>query len=427
MFAITIPMTLSGLSTPLLGMVDTAVMGHLDAAYYLGAVAVGALVFSFLFWGFGFLRMGVTGLTAQAVGANDTRKVVGTLSRGFVLAAIFGVVLVLLQDVIISVVLYFLETTDNVESNLALYLDVRILSAPAVLINYVLLGWFLGIQRPRYTLYLLFLVNFTNILLDLLFVVVWDWRVEGVAWASVCAEYVGLLLGVFLLVDYLKKQGLRWSLRSDLVFSRFNELFRVSGNIFIRTFCLIGSFAFFTLQGAKYGEATLAANAILMNFQTFMAHGLDGFAHAAEALVGKYFGKRDYVAMMEAVIVCAFWSVLVALGFVLVYWMLGDDLILMLTDIDEVRDTALTYLPWAIFAPLISVWGYLFDGVFIGMAWSVAMRNTMLISTLVFGLAWYFTQPLENHGLWLALMFFMLARGVTMGIVFLVKKDRSFA
>ena len=314
--------------------------------------------------------------------------------------------------------LLFIETIDNVENNLALYLDVRIFSAPAALINYVLLGWFLGIQRPRYTLYLLFLVNITNIILDVLFVVVWDWRVAGVAWASVCAVYLGILLGLYLMLNYLKGHGIAWAIRRDIVLSRFNELFRVSGNIFIRTFCLIGSFAFFTLQGAKYGEATLAANAILMNFQTFMAHGLDGFAHAAEALVGKYFGWRDYRAMNKAIVVCAFWSVLVALGFVLVYGLLGDDLILLLTNIPEVSNTALTYLPWAIVAPVISVWGYLFDGIFIGMAWSAAMRNTMLVSTLIFVIAWYFTQQWGNHGLWMAMSIFMAARGVTMGIVF---------
>lgn len=420
-------MTLSGMSTPLLGMVDTAVMGHLDAAYYLGAVAVGSLVFSFLFWGFGFLRMGVTGLTAQAVGAENSSEIVGTLSRGLVLAVVFGLLLILFQSLIISASLFLIETSENVESNLAVYLDVRILSAPAALLNYVLLGWFLGIQHARYTLYLLLLVNITNIILDVLFVVVWDWRVEGVAWASVCAEYLGLLLGLYLMGRYLKHQVIPWSWRADMAINRFAGLFRVSVNIFIRTLCLIGSFAFFTLQGAKYGEVTLAANAILMNFQTFMAHGLDGFAHAAEALVGKYFGKRDYRKMTQAIVVCAFWSVLIALFFVLFYGLFGDELIKLLTDITEVQQTALMYLPWAIAAPFISVWGYFFDGVYIGMSWSAAMRNTMLISTFIFLCAWFFTQNWGNHGLWVALMLFMLARGVTMGLVFQLKSSRQFA
>jgi len=415
-------MTLSGMSTPLLGLVDTAVMGHLEAAYYLGAVAVGSLVFSFLFWGFGFLRMGVTGLTAQALGAEKPSEVVGTLSRGLVLAVVFGLLLILFQNLIISATLFLIETSENVESNLAVYLDVRILSAPAALLNYVLLGWFLGIQHPRYTLYLLLLVNITNIILDVLFVVVWDWRVEGVAWASVCAEYLGLLLGLYLMGRYLKRRKISWSWRADMAFNRFSGLFRLSANIFIRTLCLIGSFAFFTLQGAKYGEVTLAANAILMNFQTFMAHGLDGFAHAAEALVGKYFGRRDYQRMKQAIVVCSFWSIMIALVFVLFYGLFGDNLIHLLTDITEVQQTAMMYLPWAIAAPLISVWGYLFDGIYIGMSWSAAMRNTMLISTAVFLVVFAITQQWENHGLWFALMVFMLARGVTMGFVFWRKK-----
>lgn len=409
-------MTLSGMSTPLLGMVDTAVMGHLDAAYYLGAVAVGALVFSFLFWGFGFLRMAVTGLTAQAYGADDLEKVAGTLVRGLFLAFLFGTLLVFLQKQIIDISLMFIETSQNVETNLALYLNIRIWSAPAALVNYVLLGWFLGIQRPRYTLYLLLLINIANIVFDILFVVVWDWQVEGVAWASVIAEYLGFVLALFITANYLGQKGIRWDLARHLRLDLFAELFRISGNIFIRTLCLIGSFAFFTLQGAKFGEVTLAANAILMNFQTFMAHGLDGFAHAAEALVGKYKGKKDRQSLFQSMVVCGLWSIVVALGFVFFYALFGGTLVNILTDIEEVRSTTLEYMPWAIAAPMISVWGYLFDGIFIGLAWSAAMRNTMLLSTLVFVLTWYLTLEWGNHGLWFALMVFMLARGVTMGV-----------
>jgi len=417
-FAIMVPMTLSGLSIPLLGMVDTAMMGHLDAAYYLGAVAVGSLVFSFLFWGFGFLRMGVTGLTAQAYGAQDQTKILGTLTRGLSLALCLGVLLILLQDAIVHFSLLLIESSDNVERNLALYLEVRIFSAPAALINYVLLGWFLGIHRPRLTLYLLILVNVSNIVLDLLFVMVWDWRVQGVAWASVCAEYMGLLLGIYLIRAYAKEKKLTWDWRQDLMWEKFTALFHVSGNIFIRTLCLISCFAFFTLQGAKFGETILAANAVLMNFQTFMAYGLDGFAHAAEALVGKHSGRRDRRALLDTIVICAFWSIVVALTFSACYYGLGPSLIGLLTGLTNVREAALEYLPWAIAAPILSVGGYLFDGIFIGAAWSAAMRNTMLISSVVFVLAWYFSQQWENHGLWFALMSFMLARGITMAFEF---------
>ena len=420
-------MTLSGLSTPLLGMVDTAVMGHLEAAHYLGAVALGSLVFSFLFWGFGFLRMGVTGLTAQALGANDNEMIIGAVTRGATLALFFGVLLILFHSYIIQIALWLIETTKNVEQNLAIYLEIRIWSAPAALLNYVLIGWFLGIHKPRNTLYLLLSVNIINIVLDILFVVVWDWRVEGVAWASVCAEYMGLLLGLYLMFAHQQRKGMQWQWKRDLAFAQFTPLFRVSGNIFIRTLCLIGSFAFFTLQGAKFGEATLAANAVLMNFQAFMAHGLDGIAHTAEALVGKYIGRKDQLALMQSIVVCAFWSILVAFCFVAFYWLFGEWLIGRLTDIPIVVDTTVKYLPWAIAAPILSVWGYLFDGIFIGASWSKDMRNTMLISTAVFLSVWYATQSLGNHGLWLALMVFMLARGVSMAMIFYKKKSHHFS
>ncbi|MDH5544890.1 MAG: MATE family efflux transporter [Gammaproteobacteria bacterium] len=423
-FMIVVPMVLSGVSTPLLGMVDTALMGHLDQPYYLGAVAVGALAFSFLYWGFGFLRMSVTGLTAQALGASDTEVIVGTLVRGLLFAAVIGIFLLLAQGLVIRATMWLVDTSANVENGLSLYLAIRLWSAPAAFINYVLVGWFLGVQRPAYTLYLLLLVNLTNIVLDIVFVYVWSWDISGVAWASVFAEYLGCIFGLFLTKRIVSKRGWVLTWRNHIQAQKFRSLFQLSGNIFIRTLCLIGSFAFFTIQGARYGEIVLAANAILMNLQTFMAYALDGFAHAAEALVGKSIGERDYAATRRSIVICVFWSALIAASFVLAYALFGPSIINLLTDLPEVREAALIYLPWAIIAPLLSVWSYVLDGIFVGAAWSVLMRNTMVVSTLIFLVTWYVLQEWGNHGLWLAFMVFMSARGMTMAWVFFQRKHQ---
>ena len=420
------PMILSNLTIPLLGLVDTAVVGHLSSPHYLGAVAVGGLIFSFIYWGFGFLRMGTTGLTAQAHGREDGDEIRAIMGRALLLAAVFACALLVLQGVIHGIAFAVLEASAAVEAAAAQYFFIRIWSAPASLANYVLIGWFLGMQNARGPLYLLLVINITNIVLDLVFVLAWHMDVAGVALASVVAEYLGMLVGLWLLRRELRGCAGRWRGAAMLAWHKLRELVVVNVNILIRTLCLIFSFAFFTAQGAKQGDVVLAANAVLMNFQTFMAYGLDGFAHAAEALVGRAVGQRNASAFRRAVYTAGLWSLLVAVAFVGVYGVGGVWVINGLTDIEAVRQTAYVYLPWLILAPLLSVWGYLYDGIFIGATRSVEMRNTMLLSTVVFFLpAWYVLQPWGNHGLWAALMVFMVARGVTMAVSYGLMRRRG--
>ena len=420
------PMILSNLTIPLLGLVDTAVVGHLNSPHYLGAVAVGGLIFSFIYWGFGFLRMGTTGLTAQAQGREDGDEIRAIMARALLLAALLACALLALQGVIHVVAFAVLEASPAVEAAAAQYFFIRIWSAPASLANYVLIGWFLGMQNARGPLYLLLVINITNIVLDLVFVLAWHMDVAGVALASVVAEYLGVLVGLWLVRRELRGCAGRWRGTAMLAWHKLRELVVVNVNILIRTLCLIFSFAFFTAQGAKQGDVVLAANAVLMNFQTFMAYGLDGFAHAAEALVGRAVGQRNAAAFRRAVYTAGLWSLLVAVAFVAVYGVGGVWVINGLTDIEAVRQTAYVYLPWLIAAPLLSVWSYLYDGIFIGATRSAEMRNTMLLSTVVFFLpAWYVLQPWGNHGLWAALMVFMAARGVTMAVSYGVMRRRS--
>ena len=410
-----VPLILSNLSIPLLGLVDTAVVGHLEHSYYLGAVAIGALIFSFLFWGFGFLRMGTTGLIAQAFGEGNNLELRATLTRAALLALLFSLLILLLQFPIGQLAFYLLEASREVEHYALEYFTIRVWSAPATLLNYVLIGWMLGMQSARGPLLLLLVTNISNIVLDLWFVIVLGMTVDGVAIASVIAEYIGCAVGLWFTFKLLKQHPAPQRNMAILNRQKLRQLLTLNSNIMLRTLCLIFTLAFFTAQGAKLGDLVLAANAILMNFQTLMAYALDGFAHAAEALVGRAIGKRDRNALKSAIYTAGTWSLGFALLFVSLYAFAGPWIIMQLSDIDAVRAAAEEYLIWSIFMPLVAVWSYLFDGIFIGATRAREMRNTMLTSTLlVFLPAWWLLQPWGNHGLWAALMLFMGARGVTM-------------
>jgi len=419
-------MILSNLTVPILGIVDTAVVGHLNSPHYLGAVAIGGLIFSFVFWAFGFLRMGTTGQVAQAHGRQDHNEMRSGFARAGLLALVLSVAMLALQFPIHATAMWLLEASSEVEFYAGEYFQIRIWSAPATLFTYVLIGWFLGMQNARGPLYLLLVINLTNIFLDLLFVWGLGMDVDGVALASVISEYIGVFVGLWLLKRELQRYPGKWLKQLIFDASKLRQMFVVNQNIFIRTLCLIFSFAFFTAQGAKHGDIILAANAVLMNFQTFMAYGLDGFANAAEALVGKAVGQKNREAFKQAVHTAALWSAGVAVFFTLLYLLLGIQLINLLTDIEAVRNMAYLYLPWLIVSPLLSVWSYLFDGVFIGATRTAEMRNTMLVSTFVFFLpAWYLLQGFGNHGLWAALMVFMLARGISMWLSYRLLDKRA--
>lgn len=421
------PMILSNLSVPLLGMVDTAVVGHLESAHYIGAVAVGSMIFGIVFWGFGFLRMGTTALSAQAFGAGNGDEIRAILSRALLLGLVFSLLLILLQMPIAWLAFSLVGASELVEQQALLYFQIRIMSAPATLANYVMLGWFLGLQNARAPLYLLLFINGLNALLDVLFVVALGFGADGVAWASLIAEYSGVLLAIYLLRLELKKHPGLWKRQHLFDRTKLLRLLALNRDIFIRTLCLMFTLAFFTVQGSRMGDAILAANAVLFTFQTFMAYGLDGLAHAAEALVGRAVGAGQKQSFNRAVQVIIFWAVLVSVVFALVYIFLGAVFIRWLTDIEGVRQTALDYLPWVALLPLVSVWSFMFDGIYIGATRATEMRNTMLFATLVVFLpVWYVLQDYHNHGLWMAFMAFMLARALSMSIVFIIlhKKNR---
>lgn len=418
-WALAWPIILTNLSSPLLGAVDTAVMGHLPDAAYIGGVAVGAIIFSFLFWGFGFLRMGTTGFTAQAFGADDPIELRAALIRPLALGAGLGVLLILLQAPIAALVFPLIDASESVTAFAVAYYEIRIWSAPATLIQYGVIGWLLGLQRPWAAMATQIAVNSLNILLDLYFVLELGWGVEGVAAATLIAEIAGTFVGLAIVVQTLRGVGGSWNWPTVLRRDRLIALFRVNRDIFIRTLCLILATSSFTAQSAAMSDVVLAANAILINLQHFLAHGLDGFAHAAEILGGGAVGARDRNAFRRVVMAATRLTVISTLTIAAVYAFFGEGIIGLFTDIDAVVEAAAIYLPWMILSPVLSAPSFLLDGLFIGATRTVAMRNAMIVSLIIFLAACYLLVPaLDNHGLWLAFMIFMVARAVTLAVAY---------
>ena len=411
------PIIISNISVPMLGAVDTAVMGHLPDPKYLGGVAIGAMVFTFIYWGFGFLRMGTGGLTAQAFGAKDADEVRACLARAAVIGIPVALILIALQLPIATVAFSILEASPDVEALAQEYFFVRIWGAPATLMNFALLGWFIGCQNTKAALWHQLSLNGVNIVLDLVFVLGFGWGVSGVAAATAIADGVAVVIGLFLALPILRKLGGEFVRAKILEASKIKRTIALNVDIFIRTICLVSAFAYFTAQGAAFGNVVLAANAVLFNFQTFMAHALDGLAHSAEALGGEAIGARDRRAFRDAVRVSVFWGMVVAVGFSLVYLIAGPFIIDVLTGIETVRETSREYLVWSVAMPLIAVFPFLLDGIFLGGTRGATMRNAMIVSLLIYLACCYFLVPLwGNDGLWASLAIFMGARGLTLGV-----------
>ncbi|WP_458524533.1 MATE family efflux transporter [Onishia taeanensis] len=413
------PIILSNITVPLLGLVDTAVVGHLPDSRYLAAVTLGATLFGFLYWGFGFLRMGTTGLTSQAVGREDDTEVRTLLGQSLMMAAVIGAGLILLSTPLVELGLRLLDGSDQATELAREYAGIRILSAPAVLANYAILGWFLGQQNSRVTLILMVLTNSVNIVLDLWFVVGLGMTSDGVAWATVIADYTALAAGLWLVRRQLRLLGGELERARLIALHAYQALFAVNAQLFLRTLGLLFAMAFFTAQGASQGDTVLAANAVLLQFIMLTSYGLDGFAHAAEALTGRAVGRSRWDEFGAAVRSAGRLSLAIAAVAMLAFALGGNGLIALLTDLPEVRATAATYLPWMVLMPLLAVWSYLLDGVFIGATATREMRNSIFAGLAVYLPLWWLAQPLGNHGLWLAFSAFMLVRSSTLAAYYL--------
>lgn len=413
-----IPNIISNLSVPLLGAVDTALVGHLEEVYYLGAIALGGMIFNFIFWGFGFLRMGTTGITAQAFGEENKTESVMTLVRALCVAGVFSFLILLLQVWIADLSFWLVEASPEVERFTRIYFDIRIFTAPATLGLYAINGWFLGMQNARYPMIVTVILNVLNIILDVLFVYSFNMHVDGVAWGTLIARYVGLALAVFLLVAKYKEWLKAYVREKILELEPLQKFFSVNRDIFIRTLCLIFTFSFFTAKSAEFGDVILAANTILLQLWMMVSYGIDGFAFAAESLIGRYTGSQEKKKLKSAVTYCFFWGI--GIGFLasLTYWLFDLPILNLFTNQQEVIETALVFFAWTIAGPAVSSFCYIWDGIFIGATATVPMRNSMIIAmVLVFLPAYAVGVPyLGNHAIWLALTLFMIARGVTLSL-----------
>lgn len=410
--SIALPMIASNVAVPLLGMVDTAVVGHLDSPRYLGAVAVGATVFSFLYSGTNFLRMGTTGLVAQASGARDALAVRTSLVQGLAVAFALGIAMIALQVPIAALALRAIAPDADVLASAHQYVAVRIWSAPATLGLMVATGALIGLGRARGALVAVVTQNLVNVVLALAFVPGLGWGVPGVAAATAIADYVGFGLALAIVASAVRDDDSRLDLRTVLAPRRLRALLVLNSHLFVRTMVLVGVLAFVTAMGARQGQVVLAANAILLQFLFLLSFALDGFANAAEVFVGRAVGARDSASLTSAVRRGLQWTLGVSCAFVASYALGGAALIALLTSLDDVRETAREYLPWLVAAPLVCAWGYLWDGVFVGATMSREMRDTMLVSAVVFAIAWWALRPLGNHGLWAAFSLFSLMRGI---------------
>ncbi|MEH6548555.1 MAG: MATE family efflux transporter [Pseudomonadales bacterium] len=418
-WSFTWPMMLSNLSTPLLGLVDTAILGHLGDPSYLAAVGVGSGLITLLYWAFSFLRMGTTGLTAQAYGAANPDLAAHILLRSLCMALTIGLLISSVGQWLLPIGAAIVGEKPEIVGLASDYGAIRLYSAPAALMTYAIVGWLLGQQQPKLPLIIMVITNLANVALDYLFILHFDMKSDGAALASVCAEYLGLSIALGCLLLVHRRVFAQWRDAALDKWSSYQQILRVNGHLFLRTITLMLCLLFFTAQGARQGEEMLAANTILMNLLLAMAYGLDGIANAAEALVGQSVGRRRQKEFYRVCLGCTQWAAVLALGFALVF-ALGKPLITSLfTNISTVEELVGIYYNWLVLLPLVAVWCYLLDGIFIGSGHTRAMRDTMLIASIfVYLPIWYFTQSLGNHGLWLAFLSWKLARGVGLAVIF---------
>ncbi len=414
----------ANLTTPLLGVVGTAVIGSLGQAHLLGAVAMSALVFDLIFWIFGFLRMGTVALTAQALGAGDAREQRAVFVRALLVAAAIGVALLVLQAPLARIVYDLMGGSEAVTAAAKTYFFVRIWSAPFALGSYVVIGWLVGLARTGVALVLQIAVNLVNMGLTALLVLWLDLGVAGAALGAVVAETFGLAAG---LVAVWRLGGILTG-PAALLFdpARLRRLFGINRDIMIRTAALITAFFFFTAQGARAGDTLLAANAVLHNFTLIGAFFLDGFATAAEQLCGHSVGARDRIAFSRAVRLVIGWAFGFGLGTTAVFMLGGTALIDLMTASPEVRETARQYLLLAALAPAAGVLAFAYDGIYIGATWARDMRNLMIAALSIYFVTWWTLQPFGNAGLWIALLTFLATRGLLQAVRYPALARRAF-
>ena len=422
-----IPNIISNITIPLLGMVDMALMGHMGSEIYIGAISLGGVIFNFIYWGFGFLRMSTSGFTAQAFGENNLTESITILLRALLVALSISLFILVLQAPIAWASFKLIGGSADVEALASNYFRIRVWGAPAALSLFVFSGWFLGMQNARYPMIIAISVNLINILFSIFFVFALKMKSDGVALGTAISQYIGLVISVALLLKKYSHLIPQVSRQALLNLNIIRNFFRVNTDIFIRSFCIILVFTFFTSKSAAIDDTILAVNSLLIQFLLFFSFFIDGFAFAGEALVGKYVGARKPEQLKKAVKLLFIWGIGMATVFTLAYYPGINVALKLLTSQYEVIQSAQPYLVWVVIIPLVSFGSFIWDGIFIGATASKAMRNALLAAAfLVFAPAYFFLNPVwGNHALWMGMALFMFSRGLFLTLMYrksIVKK-----
>jgi MATE family multidrug resistance protein len=410
-----LPIMASNVSQPLLGVMDTAVIGQLPQPHFIGAVAIGALIFSLVYWAFSFLRMGTSGIAAQAYGAGDGKELSAVLYRALLVAALIGMALLVLAPLISEVSLWSIAASLDIEREAKIYFDIRIWSAPFTLANYAILGWLIGIGQMRWAFFVQIYLNIVNMALDALFVLHFDFATAGIAYGTLIAEVTSALVGLAVVWRFLRADGERPSRARILNREKVKRMLLVNGDIMIRSLCLTFGLAWFAAQGAKISDITVSANAILMHLFAMGSYMIDGFATVSEALVGQAIGAKARGRFRDAVRISSQWAMVTGAVLSLAVVVIGPLAIDLMSVNPEIRAYAREFLWWAALTPILGAACFQLDGIFIGATRTKDMRNMMLISLALYLALGYALAPVYgNHGLWFALCMFFIIRGATL-------------
>ena len=413
---IALPSIVSNITVPLLGLIDVTIVGHLGAASYIGAIAVGGMLFNIIYWIFGFLRMGTGGMTSQAYGRGDEAEMMRLLTRSTGVGMLIALTLIVLQYPIERTAFSLIETTPEVERLAATYFRICIWGAPAVLGLYSFSGWFIGMQNSRYPMFIAITQNIVNILMSLVLVYGLEMKIEGVAIGTLVAQYAGWLMAIGLWMHRYKHLRPYAELRSLTDKGAMRRFFQVNRDIFLRTLCLVSVTVFFTSAGAAQGEVILAVNTLLMQLFTLFSYIMDGFAYAGEALAGKHIGADNRPALRTMVRQLFVWGIALALAFTLIYGIGGEGFLSLLTNEESVITASSTYFYWVLAIPLAGFAAFLYDGIFIGATATDLMLRAMFVASVAFFLIYFgCREAMGNHALWLAFITYLSLRGIVQG------------
>ena len=414
-----IPNIITNITVPLLGMVDLAIVGHIGNETYIGAIALGTAIFNLIYWNFGFLRMGTSGLAAQAYGAGDKNEAMRILVRGLVIALCTAVILVVLQYPIAKLSGLILNCSDETLSLTLSYFYVRIWAAPATLGLYSIKGWFIGMQNSKSPMAVAIALNIVNIVTSLVFVLWLKMGIVGVALGTVLAQYSGLALAVILWFVHYGNMRHLIDIRGSLRLDDMKKFFKLNSDIFLRTLCLCAVFTFIPAISASMGDSILAANTLIMQLFTLFSYILDGFAYAGESLVGKYIGAKKSNFLKKAIRYLIYWGLIFTALFTIMYFFWSEGIYGIITSQKAVISAAMEFNQWTLLIPICGFAAFLFDGIYIGATAARSMRNIMFVATAVFFVCYFILQPiLGNDGLWIAFLLFLVFRGGLMWIFY---------